>query len=84
MSALPLEIVICYSIVISLSLILKIMKRSEHFQELRNKIKGLKKTVEESIKNGSVADLNSIVLDFHQINEHVMLDEILFELPEEI
>lgn len=79
----PIELMICYSIVVSLSLILKIMKRSNNFSELRNKIKSLKNTVEDSIKNDSVNELNSIISEFNDINSHLLLNEdILFEIPE--
>jgi hypothetical protein len=82
MSTLPLEIVICYTIVVSLSIVLKIIKRSDKFKELYNKIKGLKKTVEDSIKTGSINDLNSIMQDFQTINNTLeMYDDILFEIP---
>ena len=40
MSVIPVELMICYTVVFSLSLVLKIMKRSDKFNELRNKIKG--------------------------------------------
>jgi hypothetical protein len=79
----PVELMICYSIVISLSLILKIMKRSDKFHELRNKIKGLKNTVEDSIKTDSIDELNSVISEFNEIHTRLLMDEnILFEMPE--
>lgn len=83
MSVIPVELMICYTVVFSLSLVLKIMKRSDKFNELRNKIKGLKNTVEDSIKNNSIADLNSVISEFNDIHNHLLIcGDIFFELPE--
>jgi hypothetical protein len=80
MSTLPLELMICYSVLISLSLILKIIKNSGKFKELHSKINNLKKNVEQS--NPSINDLNTIIQEFNTINQLICSDEIFFEFPE--